>query len=283
MAQSGVLFGATAGPCSSELFLKSCTSSLYILNPATGAVVSVVGPIGFAVTGLAVHPATGVLYGSTSRASLNSPGSLIRIDKTTGAGTVIGGFGIGTQSMADLTFTSDGTLYGWLEPSADDLHTINLTTGAATSVGNSGLSTSGSGLAAGPGDVLYFTGDGSDGTLRTVNRTTGITTVVANLTGSPPPDDSIGALAFSPGGALYGVHIDTDENTSRLITINPATGAITLVGATVNDLDAIVFDGSLAPPPPPSTLPVPALSPAVLVLLGLLVAGAAGFGLRRRS
>jgi hypothetical protein len=36
-------------------------SSLVVLNPNTGAVTSVVGPIGFAVTGLAIHPLTGLL------------------------------------------------------------------------------------------------------------------------------------------------------------------------------------------------------------------------------
>ena len=104
-------------------------SNLYILSPTTGAIVSNVGPIGFAVTGLAVHPTTGVLYGPTGNQSPTAPGTLITIDKATGQGTVVGAFGIASQTMADLTFTRDGTLYGWLVP-GDDLHTIDVTTGA---------------------------------------------------------------------------------------------------------------------------------------------------------
>ena len=38
---------------------------LVILDPATGAVTTTVGPVGFSVTGLAVDPANGTLYGST--------------------------------------------------------------------------------------------------------------------------------------------------------------------------------------------------------------------------
>lgn len=65
-------------------------SNLYILDPATGAITSTVGPIGFAVTGLAIDPLTGILYGSTGQASPTSPGFLITINTTTGAGTIVG-------------------------------------------------------------------------------------------------------------------------------------------------------------------------------------------------
>jgi DNA-binding beta-propeller fold protein YncE len=89
-------------------------SSLVILNPATGAVSSVVGPIGFAVTGLAVHPLTGLLYESTSRLDPSAASSLLLIDKTTGLGTMIGAYGVpGGSTMPDITFTPDGQLYGW--------------------------------------------------------------------------------------------------------------------------------------------------------------------------
>ena len=270
-----VLYGTTAA--------NTTTSNLYILNPATGAVVSTVGPIGFAVTGLAVNPLTGVLYGSTSNNSANSPGSLITINKATGQGTLVGSFGSSGQTMADITFTSDGTLYGWLEAGTDDLHTINLATGAATDVGNAGLSTFGSGLAANGAGVLYYAGSGSDGMLRTVSRATGLTTDVAVLTGGPAPASSIAALAFSPTGTLYGVFLDETTKASQLLTINPTTAAITILGPSVTALDAIVFDGGAAPPPPTTSgIPIPALSPAMMALLALLVATGTWLALRRR-
>ena len=260
------------------------TSSLYILNPTTGAVASTVGPIGFAVTGLAIHPTTGILYGSVSNNSANSPGSLITINKTTGQGTLVGSYGIGGQTMADLTFTSDGTLYGWLEAGTDALFTINLTTGAATLVGDPGLSTFGSGLAAGPGDVLYYAGDGGNGPLRTVNRTTGAVTTIATLSNSPAPQgESIAALAFN-GGTLYGVHLNTGvtPRVSTLITINTATGVINSIGVSVSALDAIVFDGSAPPPPSTQLQPVPASTPWTLAALALLLAMGAWMAMRGR-
>lgn len=276
VASGQVLYGTTAA--------NTTTSNLYILDPATGAVVSTVGPIGFAVTGLAVNPLTGVLYGSTSNNSANSPGSLITINKATGQGTLVGSYGSSGETMADITFTSDGTLYGWLEPGTDDLHTINLATGAATDVGNAGLSTFGSGLAANSADVLYYAGSGSDGMLRTVSRATGLTTDVAVLTGGPASSSSISALAFSPGGTLYGVFLDETTKASQLLTINPTTAAITILGPSITALDAIVFDGGAAPPPPPTSsgIPIPALSPVMMALLALLVASGTWLALRRR-
>src|SRR4051794_39672450 len=60
-AGAQVLYGATASGGPGEL---------YVLNPATGAVIRDVGPLNdisganYPITGLAVHPVTGLLYGS---------------------------------------------------------------------------------------------------------------------------------------------------------------------------------------------------------------------------
>src|SRR5205823_6003929 len=108
----------------------------------------------------------------------SSPGSLITINKTTGQGTLVGSFGFTGQSMADLTFTSDGTLYGWLEANTDSLFSINLATGAGTQVGASGLDTFGSGLAANGSNVLFYAGEGNRGQFYTINRTTGAPTQI---------------------------------------------------------------------------------------------------------
>ncbi|HEV8259273.1 MAG TPA: hypothetical protein VGQ19_00780 [Burkholderiales bacterium] len=212
-------------------------ANLYVLNSATGAVASTIGPIGFAVTGMAVHPTTKVLYGVTGGADPVSPAFLITIDKATGAGAAVGDLDpAGTSPVADITFTSDGTLYGWFEGS-DDLVTIDLTTGAATVVADSTIGTSGSGIAASPGDVLFFTGSSDTGPLRTVDRVTGLTTDVATLNGTS--GFPINALAFS-GSTLCGSRLNSP--TSELITINTTTAAITVVGPSVDLLDAIVFD-----------------------------------------
>lgn len=110
-------------------------TNLYVLDPTNGAIVSTIGPFGFAITGLAFDPSTGVLYGSTGNQSPTSPKSLVRIDTSTGAGTLIGSFGVSGQTMADLTF--GGTLYG-SGSSRGDLYTVDRATGLATFVGASG-------------------------------------------------------------------------------------------------------------------------------------------------
>jgi hypothetical protein len=268
-------------------------SDLFTLNPATGALVTTIGPIGFAVTGLAFNPLTGVLYGATARIDGTSPHSLITINTTTGAGTLVGSFNLGTETLADITFTSDGTLYGWTQPNTDSLATVNLTTGAATVVGPSGLlNTFGSGIAADASNTLYFAGFGDQGDLNIINKATGLPTFVVTLTGTA--DEPINAMAFHPGtGLLYAVVRNTG-----LATINTTTGAVTVLGPTVDSLDAIAFSGGVTTPTPtntPTSTPtntptntpipvaavVPTLSSRMLGLLGLMLAAVALFVLRR--
>ena len=144
--------------------------NLVVLDPATGAVTSTVGPVGFPVTGLAVDPADGVIYGSTGAES-DPQGALITINRDTGAGTLIGEVA-GGDPAADLTFLN-GTLFGWIERTPKDLATIDKATGAATIVGDSGLTqTRGSGLAAAPDGTLYYTGSDDNGTLQAAGGNT---------------------------------------------------------------------------------------------------------------
>ncbi len=215
-------------------------SDLFILNPANGSVVADLGPTGFSITGLRFDPTTGVLYGSEARRGVGT-GSLLTINPITGTGTLVGSFAVPNHTMADITFTKNGTLYGWAEPSRDDLHIINKATGAATDVGNAGLSTFGSGLAANSKDVLFFTGNGSSGPLRTIDKTTGLPTTVATLSGAPMPGRPIDALAFNSADTLYGVNGSFGGGTTHLIIINTVTGVITDLGPSLNGLDAIAF------------------------------------------
>lgn len=250
-----VLYGADGAGGNSS-------ANLYILNPANGAVVTTVGPIGFAVTGLAVDPTTGILYGVSGRET--GTASLITINRTTGAGTLVGVLDpVSSDGVPDITFTSDGTLYGFLGGGGDfDLATISKTTGLATVVGDAGLTgMRGNGLAASAADVLFLAGQG-DGPLRTVNRSTGATTAGPTMNGTST--DRINALAFNAGGTLFGVQ---EGQASRLVTINTGTGVITDLGPTVSGLDAIVFDDSQA------GADVPSLSEWMLLALALTLGG----------
>ena len=249
------------------------SSNLYILNPSSGAIISTVGPIGYAITGLAIHPGTGELYGSTSKKDSKAPSSLVKINKITAAGTVVGPFSASSLlSMPDITFSTSGVLYGWGDtgdPSVDDLYSINLTTGSATRIGEAGLSSHGNGIAYSCSGVLFLAGQGNNGLLHTVNLNTGATTQVATLNGAPGPSgSSVGALAFSSNGTLYGVIIDNLVNypSTFLVTINPNTGAVTNLGQSIDSLDAIVFDGALCS----VSIPIPIMTEWSLIILIML-------------
>jgi hypothetical protein len=223
-------------------------STLYILNPSSGSALQSIGPIGFSVTGLAVDPADGTLYGSTGRepsGGAPNPGSLIKINRTTGAGTLVGDLRPDTDTAGDLTFTPDGALFGWLvgvSGNSNNLVTIDKASGAASVVGASGIvGNHGSGLASSAGGTLFHAALDT-GPLYTVDRTTGAATPVAPLNGTESLQ--INALSFDAAGTLFGSWLDygsTGPRPSRLLTINTASGAITFLGPSVNRLDAIVF------------------------------------------
>jgi hypothetical protein len=150
--------------------------------------------------------------------------------------------GEGATGIAFLPFS--GALMGWLEPNSDDLVRISLSTGAATIVGDSGLNTYGSGLEFDNSlGKLILAGEGEAGPLRTVDFNTGATTQIATLNGNSTNAYPIAALAFDGTGTLFGVRVNTNLATrpTELITINPATGAITSLGPSVDGLDAIEF------------------------------------------
>jgi len=224
-------------------------STLFIIDGATGAVVSTVGPIGFAVTGLAFDPTTGALYGTTAGASADET-LLLTIDVATGAGTVVGSFGVGPGPMADIAFDPAGNLYGWREPLADDLYRIDKTTGAATLVGDSGLITAQSGLAIDAAGNVYFGGGVGEPQvygLARIDPATGASIEFIPYSIQIP----VGlGLTFDAAGVLYGIHrVGLSQTERELVIIDPATGALTIVGPTVDRLDALAFQPAQVPEP----------------------------------
>jgi hypothetical protein len=218
----------------------TATSSLLELDPASGAVTSTIGPIGFAVTGLAQNPLSGVLYGATSRNSAASPGSLISVNPSSGAGALIGGFGLPNESMADLAFDNGGHLYGWSSITGN-LYTINLSTGAATLVSSTGLGQpQGGGLAYVRG-VLFLTPNRDNGNLRQIDPATGTQTTAQALSGGAG-GRAIAALTLDrTSGLLLGSRINqsTAARPADLIAIDPATAVISVRGASIARLDAV--------------------------------------------
>src|SRR5438874_1276274 len=80
-ATAGILYGATS---------SSIPGEFYILDPATGAVIQDVGPlndssaVNYPITGLAFHPVSGVLYGSTGNFVPATAAMLVTINPNTG-------------------------------------------------------------------------------------------------------------------------------------------------------------------------------------------------------
>jgi hypothetical protein len=154
-------------------------STLYEVNPTTGAL-TLIGPVGYVVTGMDYY--NGTLYGVTSYRDTSYHG-LITIDTTTGTGTPVGsgwGASLLDHTIAEMAVDSAGNAYGWQEADSEDLTSINLVTGLLSPpVGDAGLSTSQFGLAFDLNNVLHFINRG--GNVYTINTVTGATTLVGNL------------------------------------------------------------------------------------------------------
>lgn len=273
---------ATAQTTPNQTILYGTTSggdaSLYTINPSTG-LASLVGPLrvptsaltniggsapvcppgvaanGGGVGAIAENPLTGILYGVTAPGFCPPAGTtrhLVTIDKRTAQVTVIGALGpTGFRfGIADITFRSDGTLFGWSENS-DDLITIDINSGQATIVSNAGISTFGSGLKFDASGILYLAGGGGNGNFYTVNPATGLTTTLGTLSGCPYPGFPIPALAIQPGtNTIFGINrVFPPTATAQLIKIDPTTRACTSVGFTRPQLDGLAWGSAPTPAP----------------------------------
>lgn len=232
----GVLYAAAGG---------GAASNLYSVDSSTGTATAI-GPTGVALTGLAVDPTTGIMYGATTPNSPVSPLSLVTINTTTGAATLVGSFAlqVGGSAIADLAFNASGQLYGW-EEGPDDLASINKSTGAATVVGPSGFSTAGDGESFDSNGVLWDMSKGETGALWNVNTTTGAVTTVATLSNSPNGSGDMNAATFGCDGATLWAIDGGDHGAgspSWLVTVNTSTGVMTSHGhSNINNLDGLTW------------------------------------------
>lgn len=127
---SDVLYGVGFDPPDYEL---------RTINTSTG-VTTPVGPTGDVFAGLAFHPVTGVLYGSTGGFQPNNPDGIAKIDKSTGATTFLGTTGFGSATP-DICFDTSANLFGVKGggQSTNNLILVNQLTGAGTLVGPTGV------------------------------------------------------------------------------------------------------------------------------------------------
>jgi hypothetical protein len=310
-AQSQILYGAAtgnSGPGSGD-----APSSLYIINPNTGAS-NLIGPIGFnGVTGLEILP-DGRLIASANMDEGDGMGGasvavLIEIDKGTGAGTLIGELGRGDVEgecgrMPDISYDSNtGTLFGYSDQcgGGDDelemldarfinyegLYIINPNNANVNFIGPSGFQDGGNGMAVRPSDgTIFHVPNDANGGLVILNRNTGQGTIIPGSEGNVPL--KIGALDFNSNGLLYGA-LKPDKKKEKgpkelalnetevdsLVIINQNNGITTVVGPSVQGLDAIVFAQGVSQ--------VPTLSEYALIGTVLLLLAGSVLVLRRRQ
>ena len=203
--------------------------NLYVVNPSNASAVAI-GPLGVAVTGLAISPG-GILFGATvvkSGGALQD--SLVTIDPYTARVTTIGPLLTARNAVVnspDLAF--EGTrLLGW---SNTGMATIDQTTGLVSEYPTQPRG-GGMGLASlAPGALLVSAGVN----LSTVNTTTGA------LVAGPALSSNkwMNSLTFV-GATLYGSELTSETpKVTTLVTINPATGTTTIIGALPQSIDAI--------------------------------------------
>ncbi|MBN1494913.1 S-layer homology domain-containing protein [Candidatus Peregrinibacteria bacterium] len=180
--------------------------NLFTLDPETGNILTTIGLVGFNATGIAVDPTTGILYGSTGTndPTGGNPNSLITIDLTTGAGTLVGparDAALVDHNLADIAFDSTGQLYGWSEMT-DELYAVDKTTGAVTLVGAGGLSTYGSGLIFDLTNTLYLFGNGDDD-YWIIDKTTGLPLANPPFLNASGNSESLGSAAVDSANIIF--------------------------------------------------------------------------------
>jgi hypothetical protein len=218
--------------------------SLFSIDAATGTATvigahGILGCLGPKTSAVAVDPLTGQLYGMIGGSAGGS--KLIRIDRTSGTGTVVGdlvgpGFnGAACQGGSDaLTFSSDGTLYasGWFGGtiSGGSLLRVNKATGAVLSAQRTtgGIFFAGLVFAA-DGTLWASRGGNGPGLIHTIDPATGQTITTIQLRTASGANDfaRVSDLAFDSEGTLWA----SLPQENMLATINTTTGVITRVGS----------------------------------------------------
>ncbi len=272
----GGVQGALAGPILlGTTGFGSTPSTLVQLDPATGALIQTIGPVGYVVNGLAWDPTTGKLYGGTAN---NDPlyNGLIEINLTTGAGTPVGaanwGSSEGTQSVVAITVDAAGRMFAWCErcydPGIDwywdEFAPVNKSTGVSSYVGEAGISTGRLGLGFDNSGTLILVSGG--GYYYWIDTSTGLATYV----------DSIETTAhhgkFHPvSGLYYGIDTASETGPRNIVVADLSTASVLYTLPTVDDLHTLAFVAETAIP-----------EPGTFLLLGLGLAGLAVISRRRR-
>lgn len=252
------------------LYGVTADDNLITIDPTTGAG-TLVGAITFggspfAIGAIGLAASGGNLYAFDSNTS-----EIVQLNPTNASilGFINPGIGV-SVGEGDLALRTDGT--GVVASTLDDtgsfgtgtLYSASTTTPGSSTVLNNNFGFF-DGVAFNASNSLYGLAQGG-ATLSTIDPTNGNTTLVGGtgittidpLTGFPLY--GFGGLTFDLNGVLYGelANFDFGNPLSNLYTLDPTSGAATLVGPIgIGMVDGLAFLGTATPPPPvpePSTL-----------------------------
>jgi hypothetical protein len=218
-----LLAGAVSGASAQSRLFGIDGLNLIELNPTTGAVITstpITGGLSGSIGGLAYNAATDTMYLSSTTLD-----NLWRINYNTGAATLVGDYGVGTTVvMHGLGIDNTGQLYGYSTNIAAGARffSINGATGQATGISDPGFAGFGSlGFVAATGTM--YVADTVGDQLFTINRTTGVTTLVGPF--GIASQVGVG-LAYDPAFGMLAVN---NTGTDSLYSLNLQTGAATLI------------------------------------------------------
>lgn len=217
--------------------------ALFTVDPETAqytlvAPLRIGGVLPVGVTGLTIHPRTGVFYGITAGSSANIPRSLVTIDPTNGNVTLVGSLG---HTGSDIRFDAKGVLYAWLTDE-NRLATLDLGTGHATPLPQPSYpQTVGGGIAFDHAGTLYVAVSTSAGTIDTWKPGDDKVTTGPTINGAPYVS-ALTSLAFSDRDTLYAVNSNLGSPAkSRLLRIDRQNGRVIDVGPLPPDTDPLAF------------------------------------------
>jgi hypothetical protein len=268
---------------------------LYSIDLTTG-VAKAIGPTGFGdIESLTFSPGCDTLYGVDDVTD-----KLVKCDTATGACEEVGKLGYDVTDTG-LAVGSNGRYYMSTDvPTPETLFMIDPATGSATKVGPQGFHVTG--LAGRgkdleskcPSGLFGLEGDtprGKASQLLCLDLGTGAAHAIGPLKAVTITD---GGLDFTIDGTLYGISdgLQAANDPSRIFVADPDTGNARVVATvTVNGRPAFGFEGLAIAEgicngvvgEGQSVLEVPALGGWGLAGLGLLLAGAGAFTLRRHA
>jgi len=255
-----ILYGTT-GRCTNEFPGGPCTetSTLVQLDPGTGALIRVIGPVGYTVNGLAWDRKTSKLYASTAIGDVAFHG-LITINPSTGAGKPVNpaalNFGLaGNPSpIHSITMDSNGRMVGWYDEFpigavTDTFVQIDKKTGIATEFPDTGIDTSANGLSFDGNDLLWNIDSprrvGLNPPTQTAYRLDPATgKMLLSIPLSPLTMAALGD--FNPVNNLYyGLNFTPFDPTAKtfMVVVNPnlQNGTVAILGQTVDNLHTLAF------------------------------------------